>query len=51
VAKTIGARSVLASALRTRASLLERRGATGEALAARERAAELATAIGMHWEG
>jgi class 3 adenylate cyclase len=51
VAETIGARSVLASALRTRAALHERHGAADRALAARARAADLAAAIGMRWEG
>jgi class 3 adenylate cyclase/tetratricopeptide (TPR) repeat protein len=51
VAGTIGARSVLASALRTRAGLLERRGDANAAVAARQRASELAAAIGMRWDG
>ena len=49
VAASIGAVGVLATALRTRAVLLERRGESVAAGAARARAGELASSIGMRW--
>jgi class 3 adenylate cyclase/tetratricopeptide (TPR) repeat protein/predicted RNA-binding Zn-ribbon protein involved in translation (DUF1610 family) len=51
VAESIGAASVLATALRTRADLLDRRSESAAAGAARKRAAQLASSIGMRWEG